>query len=64
MDKFIRGSVLQSTELLQSMRDLSRTRLAEKMRSERAMYVCTVGGLYSLGNSYSRGRAPHGTPIG
>jgi hypothetical protein len=31
------------------MRDLSRTRLAEKMRSERAMYVHIVGGLYSLG---------------
>jgi hypothetical protein len=27
------------------MRDLCRTRLAEKMRSERPMYVCTVGGL-------------------
>ena len=40
LDKFIRGSVLQSTEGLQSMRDLSRTRLAEKMRSERAMCVC------------------------
>jgi hypothetical protein len=38
LDKFICGSVLQSTELLQSVRDLSRTRLAEKVRSERAMY--------------------------
>jgi len=38
LDKFIRSSVLQSTELLQSKRDLSRTRLAEKTRSERAMY--------------------------
>jgi hypothetical protein len=37
LDKFIRGSILQSTELLQSMRDLSRTRLTEKIRSERAM---------------------------
>jgi hypothetical protein len=48
LDKFIRGLVLQSTEFLQSMRDLSRTRLTEKMRSERAMYVhmyvCTVTG--------------------
>jgi hypothetical protein len=39
LDKFIRSSVLQSTELLQSMRDLCRIRLAEKMRSECAMYV-------------------------
>jgi hypothetical protein len=38
LDKFIRGSVLQSTEGLQSMRDLSRTRLAEQMRCERARY--------------------------
>jgi hypothetical protein len=38
LDKFIRGSVLHSTERLQSMRDLSRTRLAEQMRSERARY--------------------------
>jgi len=38
LDKFIRVSVLQSTALLQSMHDLSRTRLAEKMRSERARY--------------------------
>jgi hypothetical protein len=46
LDKYMRGSVLQSTELLQSMRDLSRTRLAEKMRIERAMYSRR---LYSLG---------------
>jgi hypothetical protein len=38
LDQFVRGSVLQSTEGLQSMRDLSRTRLAEQMRSERARY--------------------------
>jgi hypothetical protein len=38
LDKFIRGAVLQSMEGLQSKRDLSRTRLAEQMRSERAMY--------------------------
>jgi hypothetical protein len=47
LDKFIRGSVLQSTEGLQSMRDLSRTRLAEKMRSERAM--CSRWSLQSGG---------------
>jgi len=38
LGKFIRGTILQGTELLQCKRDLSRTRLAEKMRSERAMY--------------------------
>jgi hypothetical protein len=38
LDKFIRGSVRQSTELLQNTRDLSRTRLAEQMQSERARY--------------------------
>jgi hypothetical protein len=38
LDKFIRGSVRQSTEGLQSMRGLSRTRLAEQLRGERAKY--------------------------
>ena len=34
LGKYIRDTILQGTELLQCMRDLSRTRLAEKMRSE------------------------------
>jgi hypothetical protein len=38
LDKFTRGSVPQGTELLRSMRGLSRTRLAEQMRSERASH--------------------------
>jgi hypothetical protein len=37
-NKFIRGSVSPITELLRSMRELSRTRLAGKICSERAMY--------------------------
>jgi hypothetical protein len=49
LDKFIRGSVLQSTEGLQSMRDLSRTRLAEQMRSERARYSTSRRSLQSGG---------------
>jgi len=36
LDKFIRGTIQQSTELLQNMRDLNSARLAERMRSESA----------------------------
>jgi hypothetical protein len=55
LGKFICGSVLQSTEGLQSMRDLSRTRPAEQMRSERARYNTSrrslqSGGILTMGN--------------
>jgi hypothetical protein len=49
LDKFICGSVLQSTEGLQSMRDLSGTRLAVQMRSERAKYNTSRRSLQSGG---------------
>jgi hypothetical protein len=35
MDRFIRGALVQSTELRQTMRDLSRTRMAEGLRKQR-----------------------------
>ncbi|KAF5133824.1 hypothetical protein E5D57_004451 [Metarhizium anisopliae] len=35
MDRFIRGALVQSTELRQAMRDLSRTRMAEELRKKR-----------------------------
>ncbi|KID81257.1 transposase [Metarhizium guizhouense ARSEF 977] len=35
MDRFIRGALVQSTELRQTMKDLSRTRMAEELRKRR-----------------------------
>ena len=35
MDRFIRGALVQSTELRQTMKDLSRTRMAEELRKKR-----------------------------
>ncbi|KAF5132924.1 hypothetical protein E5D57_003546 [Metarhizium anisopliae] len=35
MDRFIRGALVQSTELRQTMRDLARTKMAEDLRKQR-----------------------------
>ena len=38
LGQFIRGSLIQSTELLQTMRDLKRTKLAEEIRQQQKAY--------------------------
>ena len=38
LDKFVRDSLIQGTELLQTMRDLKRTKLAESIRASQKAY--------------------------
>ena len=38
LDKFVRGSLIQGTELLQTMRDLKRTKLAEEICQQQKAY--------------------------
>jgi hypothetical protein len=63
LDKFIRDSVLQSTEGLQTCANSVEHDSPNKCGVS-APDTVIVGGPYSLGNSYGGGWTPYGLPYG